>query len=122
MLTIDHLGLSGTLRRCLGTTNRTDNSHSAARDYMRRVKNWQSDAMALRWPAAALATASQHFRRITVHEYLWMLRDSWMSRHEITCLFPKPSPDNLESQLVRHHFPLPAGHHPRFSPQHATWR
>jgi hypothetical protein len=27
-------------------------------------------------------------------------------------LFNGPSPDNLESQPDRHHFPLPVGHHP----------
>jgi hypothetical protein len=46
--TINRLRLRSTLRRFLGTTNLIDNAHSAARDHMRRVKNWQGGEMALR--------------------------------------------------------------------------
>jgi putative transposase len=74
MFTINRLGLPSKLRRCLGTTNLIDNGHSAARDRMRRVKHWQSGAMALRWTAAAFDAASQGFRRIMGHEHLWMLK------------------------------------------------
>ena len=74
MFTINRLGLPSTLRRCLGTTNLIDNGHSAARDRMRRVKNWQSGSMALRWTAAAFEAASKGFRRIMGHEHLWMLK------------------------------------------------
>jgi putative transposase len=73
MFTINRLGLPSALRRCLGTTNIIDNGHSAARDRMRRVKNWQSGSMALRWTAAAFDAASKGFRRIMGHEHLWML-------------------------------------------------
>jgi putative transposase len=74
LFTINRLGLPSKLRRCLGTTNLIDNGHSAARDRMRRVKNWQSGAMALRWTAAAFDAASQGFRRIMGYEHLWMLK------------------------------------------------
>jgi putative transposase len=74
MFTINRLGLPSKLRRCLGTTNLIDNGHSAARDRMRRVKHWQSGAMALRWTAAAFDAASKGFRRIMGHEHLWMLK------------------------------------------------
>lgn len=74
LFTINRLGLPSQLRRCLGTTNLIDNGHSAARDRMRRVKNWQSGAMALRWTAAAFDAASKGFRRIMGHEHLWMLK------------------------------------------------
>jgi transposase-like protein len=74
MFTINRLGLPSKLRRCLGTTNLIDNGHSAARDRMRRVKHWQSGAMALRWTAAAFDAASQGFRRIMGYEHLWMLK------------------------------------------------
>jgi putative transposase len=73
MFTINRLGLPSALRRCLGTTNIIDNGHSAARERMRRVKNWQSGSMALRWTAAAFDAASKGFRRIMGHEHLWML-------------------------------------------------
>jgi transposase-like protein len=74
MFTINRLGLPSKLRRCLGTTNVIDNGHSAARDRMRRVKNWQSGSMALRWTAAAFDAASKGFRRIMGHDQLWMLK------------------------------------------------
>jgi putative transposase len=74
LFTINRLGLPSKLRRCLGTTNLIDNGHSAARDRMRRVKNWQSGAMALRWTAASFDAASEGFRRIMGHEHLWMLK------------------------------------------------
>ena len=74
MFTINRLGLPSELRRCLGTTNLIDNGHSAVRDRMRRVKNWQSGSMALRWTAAAFDAASKGFRRIMGHEHLWMLK------------------------------------------------
>jgi putative transposase len=74
MFTINRLGLPSMLRRCLGTTNIIDNGHAAARDRMRRVKNWQSGSMALRWTAAAFDAASKGFRRIMGYDHLWMLK------------------------------------------------
>jgi putative transposase len=53
MFTVNRLWLPCVLRRCLGTSNIIDKGHSSARDRMRRVKNWQSGSMALRWTAAA---------------------------------------------------------------------
>ena len=74
MFTINRLGLPSKLRRCLGTTNLIDNGHSALRDRVRRVKNWQSGAMAVRWTAAAFDAISAKFRRIMGHADLWMLK------------------------------------------------
>jgi putative transposase len=74
MFTINRLQLPSKLRRCLGTTNIIDNGHSALRDRVRRVKNWQSGAMALRWTAAAFEAISAKFRRIMGHADLWMLK------------------------------------------------
>ena len=74
MFTINRLGLPASLRRCLGSTNLIDNSHSALRERTRRVKRWQSGTMALRWAAASLEAASKNFRRIMGHQHLWMLK------------------------------------------------
>jgi transposase-like protein len=74
MFTINCLGLPSKLRRCLGTTNVIDNGHSALRDRVRRVRNWQGGAMALRWTAAAFDAISAKFRRIMGHADLWMLK------------------------------------------------
>lgn len=74
LFTINRLELPASLRRCLGTTNLIDNSHSALRDRTRRVKRWQSGSMVLRWAAASLDAAAKSFRRIMGHEHLWMLK------------------------------------------------
>ena len=74
LFTVNRLGLTSALRRCLGTTNLIDNGHSAARERMRRVKHWQSGAMALRWTAASFEAASQGFRRIMGYKDIWMLK------------------------------------------------
>ncbi len=74
MFTINGLGLPSELRRCLGTTNLIDNGHSALRDPVRRVKNWQSGSMALRWTPVAFDAISKGFRRIIGYRHLWMLK------------------------------------------------
>ena len=74
MFTINRLGLPSELRRCLGTTNLIDNGHSALRDRVRRVKNWQNGSMALRWTAVAFDAISRGFRRIMGYKHLWMLK------------------------------------------------
>ena len=74
LFTINRLGLPSKLRRCLGTTNLIDNSHSAVRERTRRVKHWKNGTMALRWTAAAFAAAEKNFRRIMGHDHLWMLK------------------------------------------------
>ena len=74
MFTINRLGVPSELRRCLGTTNLIDNGHSALRDRVRRVRNWQSGSMALRWSAVAFDAVSKGFRRIMGYRHLWMLK------------------------------------------------
>jgi len=73
LFTVNRLGLTRSLRRCLGTTNLIDNGHSAARERMHRVKHWQSGEMALRWTAASFEAASKGFRRIMGYQDIWML-------------------------------------------------
>jgi putative transposase len=74
MFTINRLGLPSSLRRCLGTTNLVDATHSGMRQRTRRVTNWQHGAMALRWAAASLVETEKNYRRIMGHEQLWMLK------------------------------------------------
>jgi transposase-like protein len=74
LFTVNRLGLTGALRRCLGTTDLIDNGHSAARERMHRVKRWQSGEMALRWAAASFEAASKGFRRIMGYKDIWMLK------------------------------------------------
>ena len=74
LFTINRLGLPPKLRRCLGTTNLIDNSHSAMRQRMQRVKHWSSGQMALRWTAAAFEAVAENFRKIMGHDQLWILK------------------------------------------------
>ena len=53
MFTINRLGLPPRLRKCLGSTNLIDSTHSGVRQKTRRVTNWKNGAMALRWAAAS---------------------------------------------------------------------
>lgn len=74
LFTINRLGLPSKLRRCLGTTNLIDNSHSAVRQRSARVKHWRDGSMAVRWTAASFAASEKNFRRIMGHADLWMLK------------------------------------------------
>jgi putative transposase len=74
MFTINRLGLPAQLRRCLGTTNLIDSTHSGARQKSRRVTNWQSGEMALRWAAAAFIETEKSYRRILGYRHLWVLK------------------------------------------------
>ena len=74
LFTIDDLDLPPMLKRCLGTTNIIDNSHSAARQRIARVKNWQSGEMAVRWLAVAFDASSKGFRRVMGYKSLWILK------------------------------------------------
>jgi transposase-like protein len=74
MFTINRLGLPPSLRRCLATTNIIDSTHSGVRQKTRRVTNWQSGEMALRWTAAAFAATAKNYRRIVGHDHLWILK------------------------------------------------
>jgi transposase-like protein len=72
--TINRLGLSPMLRKCLATTNVIESSLSGVQGRTGRVTRWRSGEMALRWAGAAALETEQHFRKIMGHEDLWMLK------------------------------------------------
>jgi putative transposase len=74
LFTVNRLGLPGTLRRCLVTTNLIDSTDSGVRQRTRRVTNWQTGEMALRWAAAAFVETEKNYRRLMGHQQLWMLK------------------------------------------------
>ncbi len=80
--TVNRLGLPGTLRRCLGTTNIIENPHGGVRCRARRVTRWEGGQMALRWAAAGCLAAEARFKRIMGYEQLWML-ESALGREEV---------------------------------------
>jgi transposase-like protein len=72
--TINRLGLSPMLRKCLATTNVIESSLSGVEGRTGRVTRWRNGDMALRWAAAAALETEKNFRRIMGHEDLWMLQ------------------------------------------------
>jgi len=72
--TINRLGLSPMLRKCLATTNVIESSLSGVEGRTGRVTRWRSGEMCLRWAAAAALETERNFRKIIGHEDLWMLQ------------------------------------------------
>jgi hypothetical protein len=73
MFTINRLGLPGTLRRSLGSTNAIESPYSGVRSKTGRVTRWRDRQMALRWTASALLSIEKRMRRIMGYQQLWML-------------------------------------------------
>lgn len=74
MFTVNRLGLSPSLARCLVSTNVIESPHSGVRLRTRRVCRWRDGKMVLRWAAAALLMTEQNFRKIMGYRDLWMLK------------------------------------------------
>jgi transposase-like protein len=69
-LTVQRLGISHTLGRCLSNTNLIESCFAQAAHRTRRVKRWDGPRMILRWTAAALLSGEKNFRRINGCEQL----------------------------------------------------
>jgi putative transposase len=63
-LTLTRLGIRGTLRKTLESTNPCESMIECVRRSSRNVKRWQSGDMALRWTAAGMLEAERQFRRV----------------------------------------------------------
>jgi transposase-like protein len=63
-LTLTRLGIRGSLKRTLESTNPCESMIECVRRTSRNVKRWQSGDMALRWTAAGMLEAERQFRRI----------------------------------------------------------
>jgi len=74
MFTVNRLGLSPTLCRCLCSTNIIESPHSGVRLRTRRVCRWRDGRMVLRWAAAAFLITEKSFRKIQGYRDLWMLK------------------------------------------------
>ena len=73
MFTVNRLGLSPTLSRCLVSTNVIESPHSGVRLRTRKICRWRDGRMVVRWAAALLMT-EQNFRKIMGYRDLWMLK------------------------------------------------
>jgi len=69
-LTVNRLGVTGTLLRTLASTNPVESMIEIVRDHAHRVKRWSSGDMALRWAAAGMTAAQGQFRRVKGYRQL----------------------------------------------------
>jgi transposase-like protein len=63
-LTLQRLGLGGTLYKKLRSTNAIENLNSGIATYSKNVKRWQGGSMVVRWVSAAIVEAEKKFRRV----------------------------------------------------------
>ena len=63
-LTVTRLGITGSLKRTLQSTNPCESMIEIVRRTSRNVKRWQSGDMCLRWTAAGMLEAERQFRKI----------------------------------------------------------
>ncbi len=63
-LTLQRLGIEGSLYRTLRSTNTIENLNGGVATYTRNVKRWKGGGMILRWVSAAVLEAQKRFRRI----------------------------------------------------------
>lgn len=82
ILTLHRLGVKGTLRRSLSTTNCIESVFSAARYYMRNVKRWRKTEQMDRWLASGLLEAEQKLRRVPGYTKLGELKGILRESHE----------------------------------------
>lgn len=73
MFTVNDLGLTPALIRCLATTNIVENPNGTLRVITRRVSRWRDRDMIERWAALAYLEAERRFRKIQGHRDLWIL-------------------------------------------------
>lgn len=78
-LTLHRLGLAVELGRSLSTTNSIENVNSKLARYLRKIKNWKSPDMLVRWIAMALIEVESRLRRIHNYKKLYLLRDALKS-------------------------------------------
>jgi transposase-like protein len=69
-LSVTRLGVRGSLKQTLQSTNPCESMIEIVRRTSRNVKRWQSGDMCLRWTAAGMLEAEQQFRRVIGHRDL----------------------------------------------------
>lgn len=63
-LTLQRLGITGTLYKRLRSTNAIENLNSGIATYSKNVKRWQGGLMVVRWVSAAIVEVEKKFRRV----------------------------------------------------------
>lgn len=70
MFTINALGLTGELARCLATTNIIESPNSVVRRVSGRLTRYRTAEMAMRWVATGFLEAEKSFRKLRGHEQI----------------------------------------------------
>lgn len=83
--TINRLGLSTVLRRCLASTNIIESPNGAVRSQTRRISRWRDGTMVLRWAASAFLKAEKSFKRVHGYRDLWMLENALKPSPQGSC-------------------------------------
>lgn len=96
-LTLTRLGVTGSLKRTLESTNPCESMIEIVRRTQRNVKRWSSGEMALRWTAAGMLEAERQFRKIIGYRDLATLvvaieRDHDNRRHSDAARTPIKEP------------------------------
>jgi len=69
-ITINRLGVSGTLAKTLATTNPMESTIDIVKVHARNVKRWRPGDMRLRWAAAGMLAAEAQYRRVKGYRQL----------------------------------------------------
>ena len=69
-VTINGLGVSGSLERTLASTNPMESTIDIVKVHARNVKRWQKGDMRLRWAAAGMLAAEAQYRRVRGYKQL----------------------------------------------------
>ena len=95
-LTVTRLGVKGSLRKTLASTNPCESMIECVRRSARNVKYWQNGEMCLRWTAAGMLEAEQQFRRIIGYKDLAKLA----ARVERELTLPQPNHAPTEEAAI----------------------
>lgn len=76
-LTLHRIGIEGTLRRTLSTTNLIENLNSRIKDHSVRVRRWKNPNMVLRWVFTGIFEAEKGFRAVNgckdIGKLVWLI-------------------------------------------------
>ena len=75
-VTINRLGVTGTLAKTLATTNPMESTVDIIKAHARNVKRWHTGDMRLRWAAVGMLCAQAQYRRVNGYRQLDRLADN----------------------------------------------
>lgn len=76
LFTVNALGLTPSLMRCLTSTNAIENPNGRFRVIARNVTRWRNGEMIERWAAVCYLEAEKGWRKVQGYHDLWMLRQA----------------------------------------------